>query len=118
MIPRLFNLPPFLPPPPTPLDCIVLYLWAVVSGRRAKRADSVNPSQGDVLAGAWQYMNEPWSSFREIDFDIIVDRGAWYYVGYGGFGKYEPIPPPSPPPPPEPSFSLCRDSTSGLNEIG
>ncbi|KAL9076605.1 MAG: hypothetical protein Q9161_000937 [Pseudevernia consocians] len=69
---------------------------------------------GDVLAGAWQYMNQPWSSFREVVFDIVEDRGSWYYIGYGRIAKHWPSPSPSPP---EPSVSLSRYSGSVLNEI-
>lgn len=39
---------------------------------------------GDVIAGIWQYMCQPWGSFRELVFDIIFqDAGGWDYIGYG-----------------------------------
>lgn len=69
---------------------------------------------GDVLAGIWQYMNEEWSSFREMVFDIIlfvfVDR--WEYIGYGYLLKVRPVPPPEPS-----SSSLNRNASLALNEI-
>ena len=64
---------------------------------------------GDVLAGAWQYMNQPWSSFRTIVFDIVLDNGRWDYIGYGHFAKFGPDPPPFPP---EPSPSSSSSSLS------
>lgn len=46
--------------------------------------------EGDVLAGVWQYMNQPWSSFREIVFDIIFDREGSGYIGLGKLMKRGP----------------------------
>lgn len=77
------------------------------------------PLAGDVLAGAWQYMCQPWSCFREIAFDIIFDGEVWAYIGYGRFQRSGPGPEP---PPPEPSSSssssfLGRDGNLVLDEI-
>lgn len=69
---------------------------------------------GDVLAGTWQYMNQPWSSFRETLFDIVLDGDRWNYIGFGRFASYIPVPPP---PPPEPSSSLSRSTSLALNQI-
>ncbi len=39
---------------------------------------------GDVIAGMWQFMNQPWSSYREIAFDVLFrDVQGWDYIGYG-----------------------------------
>lgn len=44
---------------------------------------------GDVLAGIWQYMGQPWSSFREVVFDILLrDAKGWDYIGYGRISKF------------------------------
>lgn len=44
---------------------------------------------GDVIAGVWQYMGQPWSSFREIVFDVLF-RGAEGsdYIGCGQITKF------------------------------
>ncbi|KAF6225062.1 hypothetical protein HO133_010257 [Letharia lupina] len=69
---------------------------------------------GDAIAGAWQYMNEPWSSFREIVFDIVLASKGWDYIGYGRFAKYGPFPPPPPSPS---SSSLSRSTNPAPNDI-
>ncbi len=44
---------------------------------------------GDVIAGIWQYMGQPWGSFREMVFDIILqDAGGWDYIGYGRINHF------------------------------
>ena len=49
---------------------------------------------GDVLAGIWQYMNAPWSGFREIVFDVMLFIGdEWSYIGYGQLSKFAAPPP-------------------------
>ncbi|CAD6568943.1 MAG: hypothetical protein ASARMPRED_002230 [Alectoria sarmentosa] len=72
---------------------------------------------GDVLAGSWQYMSQPWSSFRAIVFDIILDNGRWDYVGYGRFATFGPGPPPFPPEPSPSSSSLSRNTHPVLDGI-
>ena len=57
-------------------------------------------------------MNEPWSSYREIGFDVMFDSGGWVYIGYGRVTKYDPDPPS-----PEPSSSLSRNTDLALKEI-
>lgn len=47
-------------------------------------------------------MNEPWSGFREVVFDILIVRGYLEYIGYGRIFKFAPT---LPLPPPESSFS-------------
>lgn len=83
------------------------------------RAQSASPNDvltrkivaGDVLAGVWQFMNQPWSSFREIVFDIVLAKQGWEYIGYGRFDKF------IPPPRPEPSLSLGGSSDMALNKV-
>ncbi|KAM0795862.1 hypothetical protein BDR22DRAFT_893704 [Usnea florida] len=51
---------------------------------------------GDVLAGIWQYMNEPWGGFMELTFDVLIIRAGYNYIGYGRLQKNGPPPPPTP----------------------
>ena len=51
---------------------------------------------GDVLAGVWQYMNEPWGGFMELTFDVLMIRAGYNYIGYGRLQKNGPPPPPTP----------------------
>ena len=44
---------------------------------------------GDVLAGVWQYMNQPWSRFQEVVFDVMFIKDDWSYIGYGRIAKFK-----------------------------
>lgn len=44
---------------------------------------------GDLLAGLWQYMCQPWSSFREIVFDVVFHEiYGPRYVAYGQIMRF------------------------------
>ena len=43
---------------------------------------------GDVLAGLWQYMNEPWGGFKELTFDILIVREGYHYIGFGRLQRF------------------------------
>ena len=60
---------------------------------------------GDVLAGIWQYMNEPWGGFKELTFDVLIVRAGYNYIGYGRLKKNGA---PAPPTPSEAPFSSSR----------
>ena len=60
---------------------------------------------GDVLAGIWQYMNEPWGGFKELTFDVLIVRAGYNYIGYGRLKKNGA---PAPPTPSEASISSSR----------
>ena len=51
---------------------------------------------GDVLAGIWQYMNEPWGGFMELTFDVLMIRAGYNYIGYGRLQRNVVPPPPTP----------------------
>lgn len=58
-------------------------------------------------------MNEPWSSFREVVFDIIAIRDDWSYIGYGRLAKFKVVPSQS-----QLYFPLSQSTNLALNEMG
>ena len=51
---------------------------------------------GDVLAGIWQYMHQPYGAFREIVFDIGLTGDQTEYIGYGELVWHSVAPPSEP----------------------
>lgn len=65
---------------------------------------------GDVLAGLWQLMNQPWSTFREHVFYILLVGQDWEDIGYGHITK-------APPPSPEPTLSSIGSTGPALHKV-
>ena len=56
-------------------------------------------------------MNEPWSGFQEVVFDVMLNSGGWDYIGFGRLTRFIPIPPPC-----ESFSSLSRERNLALDE--
>ena len=37
-------------------------------------------------------MNEPWSRFQEVVFDVILVKDDWSYIGYGRLTRFKAVP--------------------------
>ena len=37
-------------------------------------------------------MNEPWSHFQEIVFDVMFINDGWAYIGYGRLARFKALP--------------------------
>ena len=37
-------------------------------------------------------MNEPWSHFQEVVFDVILIKDGWAYIGYGRLARFKAVP--------------------------
>ena len=57
-------------------------------------------------------MNQPWSDFQEVVFDIMLIEDGWSYIGYGRLAKFKAVPS-------QPElFSPSSQSTNlALNEV-